>query len=718
MRWTILLLALATAAGSCRAGTASGPASPAWSRGWDRYRTIMWVGDSARRNPGRFPLFLKRLREMGVNTGMVYDDGDPAPYWKAGFPYYVENLVNRGLCLKWNSRVRDWDGFVTQWARSGRPASALIRDYCLDDPKWLDWACRQARRIALRHRARRPLAYDIRDELSVTISANPFDYDFNPIALAGFRRWLRQEYGSLQALNKEWAAEFSSWEQVKPFTTDQIKRRMAAGERMPAGPPDWRAVQRIRFEPSAARRAPIRWNFAPWADFRTYMDISLARALSRIREAIREADPDAPVGIEGTQMPHAFGGYDLWRLSQTLDWAEPYDIGSAREIWGSFMPGKPMVATVFEKDPLRAARRLWHLLLEGDRGCIIWWSEDCFDWRAPGLPLTPKARALAPVLKEMTGPLARLFLRAERVWDPIWIHYSQPSIQVDWLLESTRDGSTWPRRFSSYEARHNRMAQAREAWLKALTDLGYSPRFLSYQRLGESGLPADARLLVLPTSRALSDAEAAAIRRFLSQSRPDAPRRVLGDGAPGLFDRHGKLRPAGPLEDLIPPRRSEEGAFALSGIASGEAAFRSGDIADYAAERLRQRPDFSWARWVRAQCAGLEPPVQVPIEARVRVYRYRLGRARLIAIERNIAYHMSEALAQAGGNEALERPIRITATLRDPGWTYDLRSGLCLGKRRELTLRIDPWRPTLLAVLPEQIAPGGLMRALESEAAR
>ena len=69
-----------------------------------------------------------------------------------------------------------------------------------------------------------------------------------------------------------------------------------------------------------AAQQPTRWNFAPWADFRSYMDLSLARALDRLRETSHSIDPATPVGIEGTQMPHAFGGYDLWRLSQVLDW--------------------------------------------------------------------------------------------------------------------------------------------------------------------------------------------------------------------------------------------------------------------------------------------------------------------------------------------------------------------------------------------------------------
>jgi hypothetical protein len=93
-----------------------------------------------------------------------------------------------------------------------------------------------------------------------------------------------------------------------------------------------------------------------------------------------------------------------------------------------------------------------------DRGCIVWWSEDMIDWKSEDYPLTDKARALAPALREMTGPLSRLFLRAEREQDPIAIHYSQASLQADWLIESCPDGSTWLRRFSSHEAEHNRQA--------------------------------------------------------------------------------------------------------------------------------------------------------------------------------------------------------------------------------------------------------------------
>src|SRR5579859_1105200 len=109
-------------------------------RPWGDYRTIMWVGDSVWQHREKFSLFVRRMREMGINTGMVYGDGDPQPWIDNQFPYYVENLVNRGLCMKFNSKVTDWDKFVTEWAKSGRPESSLVRDYCIDDPQWLSWA--------------------------------------------------------------------------------------------------------------------------------------------------------------------------------------------------------------------------------------------------------------------------------------------------------------------------------------------------------------------------------------------------------------------------------------------------------------------------------------------------------------------------------------------------------------------------------------------------
>ena len=446
---------------------------------------------------------------------------------------------------------------MDEWKKT-RNKTAFVREYCLDDSAWRQLACDQMRAAVRKNAPHHPLLYDIRDELSVTISANPFDYDFSPVTLTKFREWLRTQYTDLPALNRQWETQFTIWNAVMPFTTDEIKARQKRGNQ----------------------------NFAPWCDFRTYMDISLAGTLDAIRQSAHAIDPRTPVGVEGTQMPAAFGGYDLYRLSQVLDWVEAYDIAGARAILASFMPGKPFFSTIGVSDTNNARCRLWHLLLEGDTGCIVWWSEDCIDWKSDDLALTPKAKALAPVLKELNSPVARLFLRAQREFDPIVIHYSQPSIQVAWLLESVEDGATWIHRFSGYEAEHSQLAAARVRCLQQLREAGFSPYFAT--------MPQPGQTFLLVSSRAMSDAEIKTLANV----------KAFADIAPSIFDEHGTPRAHPPTIPLV----------------------------------------TNWTDAVK----HLTPEVRVTPAATV--YRYRLGNARLLAFEQSASQQMNEDLKLQGND--------------------------------------------------------------------
>ncbi|MBI3868759.1 MAG: beta-galactosidase [Verrucomicrobia bacterium] len=674
---------------------------------WTDYQVILWLGDSAGKHPGSDAQFAERMKEMGVTAVSAQQDADPSPWTAAGLRFYVENIVNRGLCLKWGSEVRDWDRFVTDWAKNGRPTSALIRGPSLDDPAWQAAALKQMRTVVQAQRARGPLLYDIRDELSTTISANPFDYDFHPKALESFRRWLRESYGTLEALNQEWDATFASWESVVPFTTDEIKARMASGRSQPGQKPDRHEVQQTRFDASTAGASPGRWNFSPWADFRTYMDIALARTLDQLRQASHAIDPSTPVGIEGTQMPHAFGGYDLWRLSQALDWVEPYDIGNAREIFGDFMPRGAFLTTIGESRALEAQRRLWHLLLLGDCGSLVWWSEDCVRWNGPGWELTDRARQLAPVLRSLRGPLAQVLRRASRETDPILLHYSQASVQVDWLLESIPDGSTWLRRFSSFESAHNRMAQARNQWLKGLQDLGYSPRFVSAAEIENGRLRERERgVVVLPRSYALSDREAAELTRFAAAGEEASGKRaILADGSPGMFDAHGKLRGRPAIAAVFPAIASETLCRTATAKPTSTPAGVTSAHTGIVTQRMTADAAAEWKTfmaWLEDQTRAIERSAQTPVEDRVRIHRYRLGAARLLAFERGVDYQMSESLKAQGGNTALETPIETTARLSEPGEIYDLESGKHLGRSDQIRFRLDPWKPSVFAVLKQR----------------
>jgi hypothetical protein len=103
----------------------------------------------------------------------------------------------------------------------------------------------------------------------------------------------------------------------------------------------------------------------------------------------------------------------------------------------------------------------------------------------------------------------------------------------------------------------------------------------------------------------------------------------------------------------------------------------------------------------------------------IRTHRYRLGDSvRLLAFERGVDYHMSEDLKQAGGNEPLEKPVSFNAKLAGEAHVYDLRSGDYLGKRDEIAVDLDPWEPSLFALLKEKLPEGrGVVETLLRDAA-
>ncbi len=257
---------------------------------------------------------------------------------------------------------------------------------------------------------------------------------------------------------------------------------------------------------------------------------------------------------------------------------------------------------------------------------------------------------------------------------------------MDWLLESVVDGSTWLRRFSSFEAEHNRMARTRDAWLKDLQCLGYSPRFISSEEIESGGLKqAGKAVLVLPESWALSDKELTEIESFAGTPRSGKEwPEVLREGEAGLFDEHGKLRAGGKM------------ATAGSAMPAG-------------ADRQARR------EWLAGKLRAMPPEIAVPANACVRTHRYQINRGQLVAFERLIDYRMSEELKQAGGNEALEMPVEIEAALPQPMHVYDLRAQRYLGHTDRLRFTLDPWQPSLFAVLPDKRDAAAIVETLLQE---
>jgi hypothetical protein len=684
-------------------------------RGWDKYQVIMWSTGS----PKDLSLWFQRLKEMGCTAEECYRGRSSDDFVQRNFGFYVENLVPQLAYLHSRNKIyrEDFEGYT-----STQDKRHLVRNPCFHDPAFWEEVKPYLQDLVRPHVTNKPLLYNLQDELSIGSFASPMDYCFSPHTLIAFRQWLQEQYDSLDALNQEWETDFASWDDVEPMTTYEAKDR------------ERKALQDGRLE-----------NYAPWADHRAFMDITFAQALGRLRGLIRELDPHAPVGIEGAQMPSAWGGYDLWRLSQVIDWVEPYDIANSRDIFRSFLPSNaPVVGTVFGSDFQRIRRRLWWLVLHGDRGCVIWDDEKsrCIEKTEDGLPLTDRGKGLAEIFEELKS-LASVFFNLQRVDDRIAIHYSQASIRAHWMFDSREDGNTWPRRFSSYESRHSRLVRVRDSFVSVIEDLGLQYNFVSYEQIENGELQkAGYKVLLLPQSVAMSQKECEQIESFVRSGGT-----VIADNMTATMDEHCKRMSQGQLDEMFGIRRSGvawrakaeagslpvtvEGAMPLqafepeitlttgkahhtirqtpaiveNSFGQGCAIYLNLDMHDYIDYRLTPPKGEDYRECFRQllQKAGIEAPLKVintmddRPAACVEVWRYRGNGANYVALMRNAEID-ADSLGNIGyrENEKLERVAPIQVILPEQAQVTDIRTGKSYGVTDRVTVEMDPWSPVIL----------------------
>lgn len=684
-------------------------------KGWDTYQVILWSTGPPKDNA----LWFQRLREMGCTAEKCYRGASPAPFVQHGFTFYVENLLPQLAFLHSRKKLYDED---FRNATAAKDKRFLVRKPCLHDPTFWKEAEGALKSLLEPYVPHHPLLYNLQDELSIGSYASPMDYCFGPHTLQAFRKWLAEQYGSLEALNREWETGFSSWDDVAPMTTYEIKER------------EQRDLAKGKLE-----------NYAPWADHRAFMDLSFSRALDRLRKFIHTLDPHTPVGVEGTQMPSAWGGFDLWRLSQALDWIEPYDIASSREIFRSFLPaGVPVVGTIFGSDLPRIRSRLWRLLLHGDRGCIVWDDEKsrCVRKNEEGMPITRRGRELAGIFAELRSA-APLFFKLHRVTDPIAIHYSQASIRAHWMFDSREDGDTWPRRFSSYEAEHSRFAKVRDSFVRVIEDLGLQFMFVSYEEIEEGVLQKKGyKVLLLPQSVAMSRKECVQIEEFVRGGGT-----VIADNMTATMDEHCRRLPRGGLDRLfgirrrgvewsskargdalpssaaeaVPLRAYEPGITLTAGRAlrqvhsslavienrtgKGRTIYLNLDMLDYSA--LRRTPpkgkDYLHLFGSLLKESGIEAPLKVldgvngqPVPC-LEIWRYRGEGAKVAALMKNLSFTVnSTGIPEVPDQEETESRVKVQVILPEEARVTEVRTGRDLGVSRRVSVYLDHWSPAIL----------------------
>lgn len=519
----------------------------------DDYHVLMWnyydplyFGGSE-----KAALAVRRFREMACNGGTLIatfvDPGEyeeslnsfdlplpgfkrehmgASPFLENDFPFYVMNLC-RPLYWDWNKAKPVFQQWYETFERE-RDRRVFTRVPCVNNPAVEKAMDRYTSAVmdGLREARHLSLLYDLRDEPSITSFLLASDNCFCEHCMSGMRKWLDETYGSLAALNAQWATEFKSWEEVEPITTQEALERREAGD----------------------------WNFAPWHDHRTFMNDSFVRACREQAEVIKQQDPEATVGLAGTQCPWVFGGYDFSKLAPAMDWAEPYDFGQSVDCLRSFKTRRdyPLLRTSGLGGGIAARKiMLWSILFQagGYGGTIIWQSNAMVDTEKKDLPLKDEARQLGEIYAELRSGVPRLLQLTEELSSPVAVHYSQASINADFI---TAVAPRW-RSVAAAEAERFPAAQCREAWWKLLEDRGLRPTFISSAEV-EAGelLERDVKVFLLPRSIAVSDAEAAELKKFV-----EAGGVLLADSFAGRMDEHCRERDVGVLDELFGVKRLE-----------------------------------------------------------------------------------------------------------------------------------------------------------------
>jgi len=480
--------------------------------GWDAYQIIMWQGRTQAQLDGLPALGFTAAHVQA--TGGTVDRAGRDAVLAAGLGYYLENVATDFYA----PYHRYTDGKTVTWAFDAAKArlrtgdlTAFHREPSLLDPVWLDRIRARLREIA----AQEPgaLFVNLADESGIADLAAAWDADTAPASLAAMRVWLREAYGTLDALNRQWGTGFVTWDDVVPELTEAALRRQDD-------------------------------NYSAWSDFKAWMDVAFSRAVQAGAIAVHEGRPGMRAALEGGQVP-GWGGYDYALLAPTLDVMEIYDFGEALDMALAFNPALLPMRTSFGGGAAEV-HTAWRSVLHGGRGMVIW--DEANDVvAADGTPgprgqeIAAFARTLAPVF-----PILRDTVPDP---DPVAVLVDQESFRLTWLLDRRAGDHDWAARDAEREYDDNAWRASRRVLIQGLAEAGVQPQLVSTPMLESGRMPPGTKLLILPHAIALSDAAVAAVHAFQA-----AGGTVLADTEPGLFDGHGRRRPAPPLPDVAHPQ--------------------------------------------------------------------------------------------------------------------------------------------------------------------
>ena len=420
------------------------------------YRALMAFEDP---RPSLAPLRQQRLRSLAMDSGFTWggkvNDGLEVPrgwfgvYWYDRGPTTPEGLDR---AIREYERTGDFASlqYLTKKELYKRTSDSkfLVRSPSLDDPEVLRTLAEVSGTTARNKAVYNMDYYFVGDEGSLTSYADPVDFCFGPHTLKSFRQWLKMQYGTLEALNRMWRSGFETWDAVRPSTTEE------------------------------ARKVGV---FPPWADHRTYMEVSFANAYQVVRDAVVEGDRDGRIALSGTQVTTPWNGADWSRLDRVIDDFLSYDGGNQWDLHRSFAKPGARVGfwTGYGRSGAGVRHEVWSAALQGVLFPNLFWSHSAVN---PDLTWSRSGRDMGGVFQALRFlGIGKLLMESERLGDGIAVHYSMPSVHAAGILGFHDRGKKDDDDDPGFPAN-------RDGWVRGLTDLGLSFDFVSSEQVENGGL--------------------------------------------------------------------------------------------------------------------------------------------------------------------------------------------------------------------------------------
>ena len=646
-------------------------------RRWDDYDIVMYLFGNEP-IPGIWPAIDEQLRRLNITTLSSYTLSHSK---HANYNIQAQTRISGQESP--DGPKRDYYSKMKKQYAETRDKRLLVREYCLNDPGYRDLIRKELKQLVEPWAPFSPMSYYVYEEPSVTCYVDALDLCFSPHTMRAMREWLKTEYKSLDALNRQWGASFASWDEVTPDDTSEAQRR---------------------------------GNYASWADHRTFMEKSYADTFEFVLAELRKMDPEGILLNSGTQESSPHNGSDYSRINQFTKHLNSYDGGNQFDFHRNFNPevkisggaGYGMLGKNVFYDFYR------NLFKGANGGAYVFWQ---YSTLSPDLTLCQSGKDIAEGFRELRGEgIGKLIASGAPDNSRIAIHYSYPSIHGSWIV----DGKIVPEVvYDSTSATHRRFNANRDGWVRILRDSGLQFDFIAYGDVERGALIAKGyRTFILPMSVALSDKEAAAIREFARQGGT-----VIADALPGVMDEHCTFREARALADVFgiaPSPSNREAIVAMKGepdlklstakamrieegqpmlvenrFGQGRAYLLNYFLHRYPEDKLerRQGPALEKMKQV-ITAAAIQPSVKLTSLAGERVvdcesYLFNFGSTRLLGLV---------------PDKDKPAPERVRIAFEQKGALYDVRQKRYVGSGSVFETEIEPAVPRLFALVENRIS--------------